>query len=378
MDFAKLDRFIDGFYADDSRLQWNKWNYADGCLALAAVQLYRATGKEQFKDYALNYADRYVLEDGTIRTYKQEDYKLDDVLPGRALFFAWEQTGEERYHKAIESLGTQLAGQPRTASGNYWHKKIYPNQVWLDGLFMAQPFRMTLDASRGSKDQYLDVCNQFENVRKNMRDPKTGLYFHGYDESKSIFWADPESGCSQNFWLRAMGWYLVSLIDTMEEMDRHVYDYLRPLQDTLREALQSILKYQDPETGLFWQVIDRADLASKGNYLETSGSAMVAATIFKASRLRLILGEKYLPAAEKILDSLIRDRIVEKDGKLVMTGTCAVAGLGPDPGRRDGSLAYYFSEPVVDDDNKGVAALCMAYAQYLLYKKWEVSERWKA
>ena len=314
MDFEKLNRFINVFFADDSRLQWDKWNYADGCLALAAVQLYEATGQEKFKTYALNYADRYVLADGTIRTYRQEDYKLDDVLPGRALFFAWKQTGDERYHKAIESLGTQLAGQPRTASGNYWHKKIYPNQVWLDGLFMAQPFRMTLDASRGSKDQYLDVCNQFENVRKNMRDPKTGLYFHGFDESKSIFWADPESGCSQNFWLRAMGWYLVSLIDTMEEMDRHVYDYLRPLQDTLREALQSILKYQDPGTGLFWQVIDRADLASEGNYLETSGSAMVAVTIFKASRLRLILGEKYLPAAEKILDSLIRDRIVRRGG----------------------------------------------------------------
>ncbi len=378
MDFEKLERWIDGFYADEGRLQWDKWNYADGCLMLAAAQLWRATGRQDFREYVLRWADRFVSEDGVIRAYRPEDYKLDDVLPGRALLFAWRQTGEERYRKAAESLADQLSTQPRTASGNYWHKKIYPNQVWLDGLFMAQPFRMELEAVRGSKDQYLDICGQFEQVRKTMRDPATGLYFHGYDESRSVFWADPESGCSKQFWLRGIGWFLLALTDTVEEMDRRVYDSMRPLQDTLREALQSLLRYRDPGTGLFWQVVDHPEMAAEGNYLETSGSAMAAAAIFKASRLRLILAEKYIPAAEKILDSLIRNRIVEKDGRLVLTGTCAVAGLGPEKGRRDGSMAYYFSEPVADDDNKGAAALCMAYAQYLLYKKWEAGERWKA
>ncbi len=378
MDLAKLERYIDQFYGDDSRIDWNKWNYADGCVAIAARDLYRATGDERFRGFLLRYADRFVTEDGRIRTYEPEEFKLDDILPGRALLFAYEQTGEEKYWKAIGELTAQLDAQPRTASGNYWHKKIYPDQVWLDGLFMAQPLRMALDTRYGKKDHYLDICTQYTNVRRYMRDWKTGLYYHGYDESRRAFWADPDTGCSKNFWLRAMGWYLMSLADTLEEMDRSVYDFMRPLQDNLKEALKSLLVWADPDTGLFYQVIDRPDLASDGNYLETSGSAMVAAAIAKACRLRLILMEKYLPAAEKILASIIDEKLVERDGRLALTGTCKVAGLGPDRGRRDGSVEYYLSEPVEEDDNKGAAALFMAYAQYLLLKKWEVGERWRA
>ena len=375
MNLDKLERYIDLFYSEPQRISWDKWNYADGCLMVAAEQLYRATGKEKFREYILHYTDSYVTADGGIRTYKGEDYKLDDVLPGRALLFAWKETGEERYRLAIERLLKQLEEQPRTSGGNYWHKKIYPNQVWLDGLFMAQPFRMAYDTRYGKKELYPDICGQFANVRKYMRDEKSGLYYHGYDDSKTIFWADPVSGCSANFWLRAIGWYLVALADTIEEMDRSVYDYMRGLQDQFKESLTALLAYRDPQTGLFYQVVDRAGL--KGNYLETSGSAMAAAVIFKGCRLGLLLGEKYLPYAEQILNSLIEDRIREKDGKPALAGTCAVAGLGPEPGRRDGTVDYYLSEPVVYDDNKGAAALFMAYAQYLLYKQWEVGERWK-
>lgn len=375
MNLDKLQRYIDLFYSEPQRIRWDKWNYADGCLMVAAQQLYQATGKEKFRDYILRYTDSYVTQDGGIRTYRGEDYKLDDVLPGRALLFAWEETGQERYRLAIERLLLQLEEQPRTSGGNYWHKKIYPNQVWLDGLFMAQPFRMAYDTRYGKKERYPDICRQFANVRRSMRDEKSGLYYHGYDDSRTIFWADPASGCSANFWLRAIGWYLVALADTIEEMDRSVYDLMRDLQDQLKESLKALLAYRDPKTGLFYQVVDRAD--QKGNYLETSGSAMVAAVIFKGCRLGLLLGEKYLPYAEQILNSLIEDRIQEKDGKLALAGTCAVAGLGPEPGRRDGSVEYYLSEPVVYDDNKGSAALFMAYAQYLRYQQWEVGERWK-
>ena len=344
MDTQKLQSYIDDFYRDLGRLNLDRWNYADGCAAVAATQLYEATGDRKYRDYAVAYADSFVSPEGIIRDYKPEEYRLDDVLPGRALIFAYKETGEKRYMAAVERLLKQLETQPRTLSGNYWHKQIYPNQVWLDGLYMAQPFRMEMEALT--------------------------------DESRSIFWADPVTGRSKNFWLRAMGWYIMALVDTIEAMDRHVYDYMRPMQDTLRDALRSMLAFADPETGLLYQLINMPEL--DGNYLETSGSAMTAAAIFKACRMGLILEEKYRPAAEKILSSLIDLRVVEKDGKLKLTGTCAVAGLGPDVGRRDGTVGYYLSEPVVDDDVKGAAALFMAYAQYLKLKKWEDGERWKA
>lgn len=364
---SKVERYIEDFYNDETRLRKDKWNYADGCVLVAAEQLYKATGRKRFREYILRYTGSYVSADGAIRTYHPEDFKLDDILPGRALLFAYQETGEERYMAAVKNLLSQLENQPRTASGNYWHKKIYPNQIWLDGLFMAQPFRMSYDTKYGRKDQYLDICNQFANVRKNMRDPVSGLHYHGFDESRSVFWADSESGCSENFWLRAIGWYLMGIVDTIEEMDRKVYDFMRPLQDIYKEVLKGLLAYQDEKTGLFYQVVDRPKV--DGNYLETSGSAMTAASIFKACRLRLILEEKYRPSAERILNSLINEKLVEKGGKLVLTDTCSVAGLGPERGRRDGSVEYYLSEPLADDDNKGAAALFMAYAQYLLMMK---------
>ena len=376
MELEKLERYIGEFYSDEGRLKQDKWSYDDACVLLAAIQMYRATRRGEFREYVLRYTDHYVSGTGEIYTYKPEDRKLDDMLGGRALLFALDETGEARYQEAAAALAAELERQPRTASGTFWHKKIYPDQVWLDGLFMAEPFRMAYDTKNGKKDKYIDILDQFFSVRQNMRDQETGLYYHGFDESRRAFWADPESGCSKSFWLRSIGWYLMALVDTVESMDRKVYDCMRPLQNIYKEAIKALLAYADPETGLFYQVVDRPELP--GNYLETSGSAMAAASIFKACRLRLVLMEKYRPAAEKILETLIRDRLVERDGKLVLTGTCGVAGLGPDVGRRDGSAEYYLSEPVRDDDNKGAAALVMAYAQYLLLKKWETGVRWRA
>ena len=253
-----------------------------------------------------------------------------------------------------------LKEQPRTKAGSFWHKKIYPNQVWLDGLFMAQPFYMAYNTKLGKKDCYVDICTQFETARAKIYDPQKELYYHGYDESRSIFWADRETGCSANFWLRAIGWYLVALVDTMEEMDGRVYDHFRQLSDIYKQAITGVLKYQDPESLLFYQVVDHPE--AEGNYLETSGSAMIAASILKACRLKVLLAEKYQQQGEDILEAIIEKKLV--DGRL--KDNCSVAGLGPREGRRDGTIAYYLSEPIKDNDSKGVAAMCMAYAQYLM------------
>ncbi len=359
----KLEKYINDFYSDLSKMRLDKWNYEDACILNAAIQLYRAKGEDRFKNFVLEYLDSYIDKDGNILHYKQEDYKLDDVPHGRALIFAYEQTGDVRYQKAIAVLMQHLADQPRIPAGNFWHKKIYPNQVWLDGLYMAQPFYMAYETKYNKNAHYVDICNQFQLVLDRMYDEEKGLFYHGYDDSKAIFWADKETGCSANFWLRAMGWFMVACVDTMEEMDRKEYDSFRQIMDIYRVAAHGVLKYRDRESGLFYQVVDRADV--EGNYLETSGSAMVAASVLKACRMKVLLPEKYQGVGENILECIIEQKLVETDGTLHLEDNCAVAGLGPDEGRRDGSVEYYLSEPVIEDDKKGMAALFMAYAQYL-------------
>lgn len=361
----KIETFIADFYKDFSKVRFQKWNYEDGCILIAAIQLYQASGKEIFKDFVIEYAERYVLEDGTIQYYKKEDYNLDNIAPGRALIFAYEHTKKEKFLKAIENLEDQLLHQPRTKEGNFWHKKIYPNQVWLDGLFMAQPFYMAYDTKFGKKEHYIDITDQFRNVRKRMFNEKAGLHYHGYEESREIFWADKDTGCSKNFWLRATAWYQMAMIDTAEEMSKGIYEDYRTLSDLYAEGIKGLLKYQDKDSKLFYQVIDHPEI--KENYLETSGSAMIAASILKACRMKVLLAEKYWKTGEDILAAVIEQKLVLSDGRLVLKDNCAVAGLGPaDNLRRDGSIPYYLSEPVIENDNKAIAALFMAYAQYLL------------
>ncbi|MGB8455677.1 MAG: glycoside hydrolase family 88 protein [Anaerocolumna sp.] len=364
MDRKKIENFIENYYTDMGKVRMDKWNYEDGCILIAATQLYKATGKELFRSFVLDYIDQYIIGDGTIRCYLKEEYNLDNIAPGRILIFAYEQTGDMKYYKAAKLLKGQLEGQPRTESGSFWHKKIYPGQIWLDGLFMAQPFYMAFETKFGKKEGYKDIITQFKNVCKFMYHDKKELYYHGYDESRKIVWANKDTGCSKNFWLRSIGWYQLSIIDTMEEMCKAIYEDYTDLEDIFKEALRGILKYQDPESKLFYQVVDHPEI--EGNYLETSGSALLSAAILKACHMRVLLYEKYWERGEEILHNLIEQKLVMVDGRLTLKDNCQVAGLGPDENRRDGTIAYYLSEPITDNDQKGIAALFMAYAQYLM------------
>lgn len=365
---AKIEKFIGDYYKDFSKVRFNKWNYEDGCILTAAINMYLATKDELYKKFVINYMSEYVEEDGSIRHYKFDDFNLDNIAPGRAIIFAYEHTGEERYRKAMDLLLSQLAKQPRIPEGNFWHKKIYPNQVWLDGLFMAQPFYMACDTRYGKKDHYIDICDQFKLVQEKMFNEDKGLYYHGFDSSKSIFWADKETGLSANFWLRSIAWFLMALVETMEEMDRRVYDNYQPLMEIYKKGIKGVLGYLDEELGMFYQVVD-GGRAIEGNYLETSGSSMIAASILKACRYKVLLPEKYQPIGERILEAVIENKLVEKDGVLELIDNCSVAGLGPNPGRRDGSVKYYLSEPITANDNKGIAATILAYSQYLMLNK---------
>lgn len=338
------------------------WNYIDGCMILALLEIYQATGEKKYYEFADAFIDRRVREDGAIAGYSVEEYNIDNVNAGKTLFALYELNGKEKYRRAIDLIYGQLQGQPRTPEGNFWHKKIYPNQVWLDGLYMGQPFYMEYETKCNERRNYADIFSQFSNVVRHMRDRETGLYYHGYDASKEIFWCDKETGLSQNFWLRALGWYSMAILDTLykcEPGEEYREEY-ETLKKTFVDLMDSMLKFQDG-SGLWYQLPALA--GREPNYPEASGSAIMAYSLLKGVRLGF-LPEKYREYGIKAFQGICGKYLKEKEGRLSLGGICLVAGLGPaDNPRRDGSFAYYMSEPVVEDDAKGVGPLLLAYTE---------------
>ncbi len=369
--YEKIDRYIDRLLdgsTPDAPL-WNienirlgkkpAWNYIDGCMITALLCASEITGEKKYFDFVENFIDYYVFDDGTIRGYSKEKFNLDDVNEGKVLFELYEKTHKEKYKKAISLLESQLEEQPRTATGNFWHKQIYPNQIWLDGLYMGQVFSALYKKYFGNKD-YSDVVNQYKSVRKLMFDENKKLYYHGCDCSKKAFWADKETGCSKNFWLRSIGWFCISLIDIIEFIDDE--NAKSELVKIFAEEIDGISQYADKETSMYYQVVDKG--GEEGNYLETSGSSMIAYAMMKGARLGVIDG-KYAEQGRKTFDGICKKYLsISENGDLNLGGICLVAGLGPeDNPRRDGSYEYYISEPVVENDAKGVAPFVLCYTE---------------
>lgn len=340
-----------------------EWNYEDGCLYLGTEALYTKTKKPEYLQFILDRVDPYINDDGTIISYHMNEYNLDYINAGKIFFFLYDITKNEKYKKASDVLMTQLRFQPRISTGNFWHKLIYPFQVWLDGTYMSFPFYLEYDNRWGDKSSYSDVLNQFNTIRKIMYDEKTGLYYHGYDEYKERKWANPETGLSPNFWLRSIGWYLMALIDCYDLVSEEQYDVKARLAELFREELHHVLPYMDKNSGMFYQLI--ALPTEKDNYLETSGSLMIAYSIIKGCQTGVLLEDKYLETGKKIFDGVMKQKLYQNvDGEYHLADTCASAGLGPH-NERDGSIQYYLSEPVVDDDVKSVGILLMIVARLL-------------
>ncbi len=372
-----LDRLIeDSTYAHPA---WNiehklhnsapKWNYIDGCMLKGIMEMYFVTKNEKYLEFVTNYIDFYVDENGNILGYNIEDYNCDNINEGKILYMLYDIHGKEKYKKALDKLRTQLKDQPRTKTGNFWHKKIYPNQIWLDGLYMVQPFLMEYELKFSDKNTD-DIISQFTNAYTLTRDAKTGLFFHGYDETKDMFWSDDETGLSQNFWTRSIGWFGMALVDTLEKMVDQEVSGKDTLVKFLNEYAEAVVKFIDKDKKMFWQVTNFPN--REGNYLETSGSCAIAYTLMKASRLKLI-DQKYFSLGEEVFDAISKDKLEVTDEKFVLKDICLVAGLGGMGGKgtyekRDGTFEYYISEPIVDNDAKGVAPFLFAYSEKLRKK----------
>ncbi len=365
---AYIDRLISG--SSPEAPLWNiesikggkspHWNYIDGCMITSLLEIGRITGDSKYFNFAESFIDYYVRADGSILGYDMEKFNLDDVNEGRVLFELYSKTGKQKYLRAIHLQAEHLRRQPRTNTGNFWHKAIYPNQIWLDGLYMAQVFATLHARELGGRD-YSDVLMQIKNVAKYMRDPVSGLYYHGLDCSRTVFWADAETGLSRNFWLRSIGWFTVALVDIIEICtDAEVVE---GISEIFRDLIASLLPYRDSESGMYWQVVDRP--GDPGNYLETSGSCMIAYAMLKGSRLG-VLSPDLAALGKATFDGVCDKYLSAEGGELNLGGICLVAGLGPAGNtRRDGSYEYYVSEPIVENDAKGVAPFILAYTEIL-------------
>lgn len=380
MTYSEMQRTPKSFMLDFAKKP--RWSYVMGIELEAMLDTYLIYGGEKIMDYCQEYTDTMITTNGEIRNYNLLDYNLDNIRTGHFVSRMYQLRPEKKNLKAMKTMMKQLDSQPRTVADKvFWHKAIYAYQVWLDGIFMGLPYRSLTASMLYSKKKankiYDDAVNQISITYDRTFDPKTGLNRHAYDENRNMFWADKQTGLSQHCWGRAQGWYSMALIELLDVMPEN-YARRSELITLLQKDLDAIIKWQDAETGLWYQVMDEP--GKEGNYLESTCSSMFAYVLMKAHR-KGYLGEKYRDAGMKAYNGIIKHFIkVHPDNTISLTQCCEVAGLGPGISpqveaalikinpknkakenlRRDGSYEYYLSEPIRDNDAKGVGPFIWA------------------
>ncbi|HYC73067.1 MAG TPA: glycoside hydrolase family 88 protein, partial [Opitutaceae bacterium] len=340
-----------------------RWDYTTTLFGLSLLKLADRTGHAPYAEYGAKTAESYVGPDGSIATYKMDEFNIDMITPGKVLLHRWDQGHrDERLRKAIATLIEQMDKHPRTTEGGFWHKLRYPHQMWLDGLYMASPFLAHYGKAFEDPARFDDVANQILLMDKHAYDPKAGLHYHAWDEKRAQPWADKATGRSPHFWSRAEGWYGMALVDSLDFFSPTHPDVER-INEVLRRVADGIVRWQDPKSGLWWQVTDQGD--REGNYLEATSSSMFVYVLAKGINRGYLPREKYEAAALKGYAGLIRDLVKPEGatGRINLTQCCEVAGLGytNSKGRaRDGSFEYYVSEPIVDNDLKGTGPFILA------------------
>ncbi|MGB4844801.1 MAG: glycoside hydrolase family 88 protein [Ferruginibacter sp.] len=333
-----------------------RWSYDQGVILKGIEGVWKLYGEGKYFNYIQHSMDFYVQDNGTIKDYKKEEFNIDHTNNGKVVMMLYNVTGKEKYKKAIDLLRCQFNDHPRTKEGSFWHKKVYPWQVWLDGLYMGQPFYAEYAKMAKQDKVFDDIASQFINIERHTRDEKTGLLYHGWDESKEQQWANKSTGTSPHFWGRALGWYGMAMVDVLDYFPQN-----HPGRDSIIEILNrfatAVTKVQDKQSGLWYDVVDMPN--NPKNYKEASASCMLVYTLAKAVR------NGYIPAsfsknAKKGYAGIIKEFIeVDTAGQTNLKGTVSVSGLGGKP-YRDGSFDYYMSEPVVVNDPKGMGAFILA------------------
>ena len=336
-----------------------RWSYDQGVILKGVESVWRLYGDATFFNYIQHSMDHYVREDGTIKDYRPDEYNIDHLNNGKVVMMLYNVTGQQKYKKAIDLLRSQLNNHPRTKEGSFWHKKIYPWQVWLDGLYMGQPFYAEYEKLAGHESSFADITRQFVTVEQHTRDATTGLLYHAWDESKEQLWANKTTGTSPHFWARAMGWYGVALVDALDQYPAG-YPGKDSLIGILKRFAKAIVSVQDKQSGVWYDILDMP--TREKNYKESSASCMFVYALAKGIR-NGYLPASFTKATKKGYDGIIKEFIeVDANGQTNLKATVTVSGLGGNP-YRDGSFDYYMSEKVVTNDAKGMGAFIMAAAE---------------
>jgi len=337
-------------------LETAQWHYEHGLVVKAILEAGLCFQQENFLKFVRAWVDRFIKPDGSIDTYHKDEFNLDLINPGKILFHFYRETGESKFRKAIELLRSQLREQPRTRSNGLWHKKIYPYQMWLDGIYMASPFLAEYAAVFKQPMEFDDIAHQILLIEAHTRDEKTGLLYHAWDERHEQPWANPTNGQSPHFWGRAMGWFEMALVDIFDFLPKEHPQY-SSLVEILKNVGTALLKYQHPETGMWYQIVDQG--GRQGNYLESSVTCMLSYAFAKGVRMGLLPAE-FIGAAQHAYLGILQYQIsVDAQGYLTLENTCGGAGLGGVP-YRDGSYDYYISEKTIPNDFKGVGPFILA------------------
>ena len=367
-----------------------RWNYIDGVFLNSIVNLYEQTKDEKYKDFFINYINYYISYFGDFINPKENEVsfkagELDSICASRILFDAYQYTSDKRYMFAIDKTYQQLMKIPKASgSNNFWHKTTYPNQIWLDGMYMYVPFYVRYALKFNKDEIFSEITGQYKYIRDNMFDEEYKLYYHGHDTTRTIFWADSTTGNSESFWLRSIGWYLTSLVDVIEYFpEGEDKEYLKEL---LIEGVDGIVQYINKEKNMFYQLVNLGEYSTNveskylsalknvkymvneeyvdteiSNYLESSGSCMISYCMLKGSRLG-ILDNKYQKIGKDIFEGVYNNSFIDNE----LGDICITAGLGPSTNEiRDGSISYYLAEPVGKNDAKGVGPFIMAYIEYI-------------
>ena len=340
-----------------------KWDYTAGLFTLALLKLNEVAPDACYVDFSRKAVGSFVAADGLIATYQPKEYQLDAINPGRTLLALWQMNPrhEHQYYYACALLELQFETQPRTPDGGFWHKQRYTNQMWLDGIYMAEPFYCAMGIYLLEPSQaYDEVARQIGLIDAHTYDAATGLNYHGWDATKAQRWANPVTGCSSNFWGRGEGWYAMALVDVLDNFPTN-YPARAQIVATLQKTAAGIVRWQDAKSGLWWQVMNQG--GRTGNYLEATASAMFVYALAKGVN-HGYLPRDYVPAIEKGYAGIIKN-LIQADGtnRWSLTQCCQVAGLGGSPSNghyRDGSFDYYVSEPIVTNDLKGVGPFILA------------------
>ena len=347
-----------------------KWDYAAGLFTLSLLKLNEEKPKACYVAFSDAAIGSYITAEGTIRTYKREEFNIDNINSGKTIFALWKINGKPQYRKALDALRNQLTDHPRTREGGFWHKQRYPSQMWLDGLYMGAPFYAEYAQLFGSAHDFDDAVKQFRLMHHYGYDSRTGLHYHGWNEDRKQEWANPVTGTSAHFWGRGLGWFAMALVDTLDYIPAD-HPGRKELITIFQKTCDGVVKVQDAETGLWWQVLDQG--GRQGNYLEATAACMFVYSMAKGINRGYLSGNFLAPTLHGYKGIIERQIRKEMNGSLSLTSCCQVAGLGYG---RDGSYSYYIREPIVDNDLKGVGPFILSgiEVQKLISSKASVAE----